>query len=98
MCFELKESELLLSTENFLTKNVFRFQLCLCKASHQIVGEDEIRAKAFLTTLNNEVRELKSKQSLAQWNFVTNVSMENEKQQIAVDFKYAKFIKMSNCV
>ncbi|XP_031630755.1 angiotensin-converting enzyme-like, partial [Contarinia nasturtii] len=66
--------------------------ICLVQSS-QNVEMEEIRAKAFLEKLNNEIRERYSKYWIGEWNYVTNVTAENGEQKNAIAAENAKYYK-----
>lgn len=53
-------------------------------------------AKSFLSLLNDEIRDRKSKEYLAEWDYVTNITTENDKRRIEIATENAKYIKVRN--
>lgn len=62
----------------------------------QNIEEEEIRARAFLDELNDELNERKSKQTTAEWNFNSNITKENEERKDEIAAENAEFYKVRN--
>lgn len=61
----------------------------------QNIEEEEIRARAYLDELNDELNERKSKQVIAEWNFNVNITKQNEEYKDAIAAENAEFSKVS---
>lgn len=66
------------------------FVICI----DQNIEEEEIRARAYLDELNDELNERKTKQVLAEWNFNVNITKENEERKDAIAAENAEFSKV----
>lgn len=60
----------------------------------QNIEEEEIRARAYLDELNDELNERKTKQVLAEWNFNVNITKQNEEHKDAIAAENAEFSKV----
>lgn len=60
----------------------------------QNIEEEEIRARAYLDELNDELNERKTKQVLAEWNFNVNITKQNEERKDAIAAENAVFSKV----
>lgn len=70
------------------------YQLNIVVAVDQNIEEEEIRAQAFLDELNDELNERRANQTLAEWNFNSNITKENEAIKDAIAAKNAEFYKV----
>lgn len=68
--------------------------MCAVQGVDQNIEEEEIRARAFLDELNDELNERKSKQTTAEWNFNTNITKENEERKNVIAAENAEFYKV----
>lgn len=64
----------------------------------QNIEEEEIRARAYLDELNDELNERKTKLVLAEWNFNVNITKHNEELKDAVSAENAEFSKVLHAV
>lgn len=60
----------------------------------QNIEEEEIRARAYLDELNDELNERKYKQVLAEWNFNVNITKQNEEYKDAIAAENAEYSKV----
>lgn len=58
------------------------------------VGDEEIHAKEFLDDLNTRLTENLAKQTVAEWNYESNITDENEKLQSDITAENAIFRKV----
>lgn len=72
--------------------------MCSTICIDQNIEEEEIRAKAYLDELNDELNERKNKQTIVEWNFNTNVTKENEERKDAIAAENAEFFKVSDFI
>lgn len=63
-------------------------------AVDQNIEEEEIRAQAYLDELTSELNERKANQTLAEWNFNSNITTENQAIKDAVSADNAAFFKV----
>lgn len=60
----------------------------------QNIEEEEIRAQSFLDELNEELNHRRSVASIAEWNYNTNITTENEKRKTVIAAENAEFYKV----
>lgn len=63
----------------------------------QNIEEEEIRARAYLDELNDELNERRCKETIAEWNFNSNITKENEERLDKIAAENAEFHKVRNC-
>lgn len=73
---------------------LFASKVCSVQGVDQKVEEEEIRARAFLDELNDELNERRCKQLTAEWNFNVNITKENEETKTAISAENAEFYKV----
>lgn len=69
-------------------------QVNLAICIDQNIEEEEIRARAYLDQLNDELNERKNKQVTVEWNFNVNITKYNEEQKDAVGAENAEYFKV----
>lgn len=65
-------------------------------AVDQNIEEEEIRAQAYLDELNLELIERRRNESLAEWNFNSNITKENQAIKDAISTDNAAFLKVNS--
>lgn len=80
----------------FITFFSVKNQLGSVKCVDQNIEEEEIRARAYLDELNDELNERRCKQVTAEWNFNVNITKENEERKDAIAAENAEFSKVSD--
>lgn len=63
----------------------------------QNIEEEEIRARAFLDELDDELNKRRANLTLAEWNFTTNITKENEEYKEVLSAANAEFTKVYLC-
>ena len=69
-------------------------QVNLAICIDQNIEEEEIRARAYLDELNDELNERKNKQVIAEWNFNTNITKQNEEYKDTIAAENAEYSKV----
>lgn len=72
----------------------FRSQFGSIQSVDQNIEEEEIRARAFLDELNDELNERKNRQTLAEWDFNSNITDANQKRKDEIAAENAVFTKV----
>lgn len=72
------------------------FQAFNC--SHANITEEEIRAKKFITGLNNEFNQNDRRKMIASWNHDSNITDENEKIKNEVEAEVAKYYQVRQLI
>lgn len=65
-------------------------------AVDQNIEEEEIRAQAYLDEINLELIERRAKESIAAWNFNSNITQENQAIKDAISADNAAFLKVNS--
>lgn len=65
-------------------------------AVDQNIEEEEIRAQAYIDELNLELIERRTKQEIAEWNFNSNITKENQAVKDAIAADNAAFSKVNS--
>lgn len=64
-------------------------------ALDQNIEEEEIRAQAYIDDLNSELIERRTNESIAAWNFNSNITKENQAKKDAISADNAAFLKVN---